>query len=557
MEKRLREYQQKCINTIYKRLSQGVNKQLVVMATGTGKTFTAVKAVSNPQLKRKLWTTHTEELLEQSGAAFIQELFPGADIAAMIDTYGGLTEYVRYVQSNPLFKDQSEASIANSLNVIKADLFGLDGEITLASAQTLYRRLDRIPYDTFDAIICDESHLFGSVTFNKPLQYLQPKLLLGLTATPHRMDGVMLGDIFDEISFQYNIGDAIVDGYLAELDAIRVKTETDLTRVRTTAGELNQKDLRETVDNPVRNKLLVEKYKQYANGKQNIVFCVDIEHAKNVCAEFQNAGESAEVLVGDESVTPDRKGTIKRFKRGDVTHLVNVMIATAGFDHPQTGCITMACPTKSLTKFMQQVGRGTRTWPGTLNGLEFSSPEERRKAILTSPKPKCVILDIVDVSGRHRLINTFELDKEKPIKDRIFTTQEKKDKLLDAEKQRKQTFIGRQLKHDARIDLLQLPKVKLSNSFKMKDPATEKQIEYLKRLGYGAEGQSYTKAQANELISYAPATDAQIYALGKFGYDVSKGVSRGEAERAFAEIKEREEKKKIMAQGKTPFSDVF
>lgn len=541
MAKELRYYQQEAIDTIHKKLKQSITKQILVLATGAGKTFTAVKAINVPEFKKKLWITHSEELLMQSGAAFLSELYPEININAMIETYGGLTEYVRYVKQNPLFSDTPEAQIAKSINIIKADLFGLDGEITLASAQTLYRRLDRISQNYFDVIVADECHLFASKTFSMSLNYFQPKLLLGLTATPHRNDGALLSDIFDEIVYQYNIGDAIVDGYLCELDAIRIKTNLDLDKVRTTGGEFNQGDLSNAVDTPERNSLIVQKYQQYASGKQNIVFCVDREHAVNMHKAFIDAGETAEILVGDENITEDRQGTIRRFKRGDITHLINVNIAIAGFDHPNVQCVTMARPTKSKTLFIQAVGRGSRTLGGVIDGID--DPLLRKSAISNSNKTKCIILDVVDTTSRHKLINTWELDRAKDIKDQIFTTAETKKKLTD-ERQRKMVKVENQHDQDKRVSLLDLPNVKLGRGAWTKDMASEKQIALLARLGYPTNDVTYTKGQANELISNAPATDAQVYALRKFNYDTSKGVTRGEADLAFKEIEAKVEKQK-------------
>lgn len=554
--KQLRDYQQEAQTTVYSKLKAGVKKQMVVLPTGMGKSLFSVRTINAPEFNNKLWITHTEELLDQSGGAMLQELFPKIDISAMIDTYGGLSEYVRYVQKNPLFSDTPEAQIMKSVNVIKADLFGLNGEFTIASAQTLHRRLDRIPQDHFDAIVADEVHLFGAATFVKSLNYFNPKLLLGITATPHRQDGVLLGDIFDEIVYQYPLEKAIAQGYLCELNALRIKTSLNLDAVRTTAGELNQKDLKETVNTLERNNLIVQKYKQYAEGKQNIVFCVDVEHAMDVCETFQNAGYSAEFVVGDENLCPDRKGVIRRFKEGKTQILTNVMICTAGFDHPYIGCVTLACPTKSLTKYMQQLGRGTRTLPGVINGL--NTPEERLAAIAASDKPNCVILDIVDTTTRHRLINTFELDREKPVEERVFMTKQMKLQLIDARIKRQASFVAN-TKQDTRINLLALPKVKISTSMKMKEPASDKQLMLLQKLGYEVETMSYTKEMATQLISNSQASDKQIKFLRWKGFDVSNGVTVGEAQAAFEMIKkkEAEEALKKQAQTDSPISDIF
>src|SRR3990167_4398254 len=252
-----RPYQQQCIDIIEFKLQKGVKRMMAVMATGCGKTFTAVKALA--PFKKRLWVTHTEELLEQSGSAFLHELYPNLDIQTMIDTHGGLADYIKAVKSYGIFSDLPENEIIKNIGIEKAEAFDIEADIVMASAQTLHRRLDRIAPDMFEAIVADECHLFMAKTYIKSLNYFQPKLLLGLTATPHRADGAGLGDLFDEIVFQYNLEQAIAEGYLCEIDALAIQTKINIDAVRTTAGEFNQKDLKQTVDTTERNKLIVEK----------------------------------------------------------------------------------------------------------------------------------------------------------------------------------------------------------------------------------------------------------------------------------------------------------
>src|SRR3989304_9771770 len=99
MLKQARSYQIDFKNAVNKKLNQGVKRQLGVMATGTGKTFTAVDIIR--PFNKRLWITHTEELLDQSGEAMLSEYFPEVNIKDMIEAYGGLTDYLRYIKSNP------------------------------------------------------------------------------------------------------------------------------------------------------------------------------------------------------------------------------------------------------------------------------------------------------------------------------------------------------------------------------------------------------------------------------------------------------------------------
>lgn len=499
--KQLRPYQQEAYDAVFKALDRGCQKMMVVLPTGCGKSLNAVRIAG--KFNKILWMTHTEELIAQSGAALLQEFYPEIDINVINNKHGNLIEYQRFLLKYGAEEEKSK------FGLIKADLFNIDAHITLASFQTLHRRLDRIPADLFDLVIIDECHHATSVTTVKSLTYFKPQLLLGLTATATRADGMQLGDVFDEIVYQYPLGEAIKDGWLVEIEAVMVKTKLNLDNVRTTAGELNQKDLKETVDTPERNKLIVDKYKELSDGLQCVVFCVDVEHAQNVCAEFVSLGYKAEFIVGDEELTPDRIDVIKRFKKGQTTILVNVMILTEGFDYPGIMTVIMACPTKSATKFFQQLGRGTRTLPGVIDGIDLAAG--RIHAIKKSAKKKLILIDIVDTTTRHRLVNTYELDKEARLEDRVFLTSERREELIASRNKRK---LNAQREKEERLNIFTIPRVKMSTSIKMVGDATEKQLETLKRNGYNVEVNHYTKAMASKIISDLPCFDNYKRFLG-------------------------------------------
>lgn len=500
----------------------------------TGKTFLA--AIIAKRFKKILFMSHTEELMEQSGLAMLNEFYPDININETVNAHGGLIEYFRHLDNIGSFATAEEKS---RFGIIKADMFNIDAHITLASFQTIHRRLDRIPSEHFDLVIVDECHLSAAKSIKRTLDYLKPKLLLGLSASPYRADGASLDTVFQEISFQYNISDAIQDGYLCELDAIQVRTQLNLDDVRTTAGEFNQKDLRQEVDTPARNKLIVDSYKKYADGKQNLVFCVDVEHAQNLCMAFKEAGYRAEFVVGDTELTPDRRAVIDRFKTGETQVLLNCMILTAGYDNPFIKCLTLACPTKSLTKFIQQLGRATRTLPGVIDGI--GSSDERRAAIKQSNKPHCIILDVVDTTARHNVVNTWTLEKDLPIEKKVFLTSEKRIKLLEARTKRE--FEAKTQK-DTRVQLIPLPKIKHGSVIYSKDDATAAQLNTLYGLGFDIENIVYTKGDAYKLIANDAAPKEWVYVLKKKGYDTTRGVTRSEALAIFKVMREKEAKMK-------------
>lgn len=495
--KSLRTYQTQCIDTIKIEYENGCDSQLINLATGTGKTYLAVCSKELLGLGRTLFICHRDELIQQSFETF-SEQYP------------------------------------MQVGIVKADLFEINKEIVIASIQTLHRRLDKIPSDWFEYVIYDECHHASSITASKSIRYFDKKLLVGLSATPTRMDNLSLSNIFDKITFTYDIADGIKDGFLCELDAIRIKTQIDLSKLHKVAGDFNQKELSMSVDTPERNALIVEKYIQYGQNRQAIFFCVDIEHTKNLTQAFRDRDIDADFVVSDTNECVDRKGVFKAFKSGLLKVLLNVNIATEGFDYSDVGVVGMARPTQSLAMYIQCVGRGTR-----LKSKDFQ---------FEYGKNDCIILDFVDNVGNHKLINTWTLDSGKEIEDRVFVSKEKKNKLL-ADREKRNSEIKSKYTTDKKVDLLELPKIKVSTSEKMLEPATEKQIAWLQREGVWIEGTEYTKKQANEWINTFEASDKQKWLLGKIGYDVSKGCTVSQAKEAF---RLEDEKNGIVKEGFSP-----
>lgn len=519
-----RYYQIEAENAVESSLERGVINQMLVMAGGCGKTFTAVKIIKDKG--RTLWGTHTSELIAQSAIAILaeKELMPYDELLFIIDSHDGIIELIKNSKRGKFFLDKRTKLIADQIGIIKADVFDIDKPVVVASMQTLHKRLHLIPSDHFDVVVGDECHLFLSKTFKMSLDYFKPKLRLLLTATPHRMDNLAMGDIADEIVYEYGLDRGIADGFLCELDALRIKTNINLDKVRTVAGEFNQTDLEEVINTSERNALIVEKYLQYASGRQFIAFAVDVKHAKDLCEAFKERDLNVNFVVGDEKETPDRKKVVDDFKAGIYVGLINVQILVAGFDHPNTGCIIHACPTKSLTKFIQSTVRGSRL---------------KDQLFIDRFGQNCIILDFIDSTTRHRLVNTWTLDKAKPPEERTFTTKEKKS-LLIAERERKIKLS--ELQKDVHVDLLKLPVFKIAMSARMQEAATDGQLQSIARLGYDIVNINYTKFMCGEIIADQPATEKQMRELSENHYDVSNGVTRREAEKAFMDIKIRKAK---------------
>lgn len=513
-----REYQVKAKASVKKNLDSGTSRQLMVMATGTGKTYTATTILKH--FSRCLWITHTEELIDQSAKAICSNYLYSIDLhesakSVRDDDFN----YLEFLNGSNLYSNmlsyEGTRAAKEHVGIIKAERMDTKTRIVVASIQTLWRRLDKLDPEMFDIVIVDEAHMAAAKTWTRALNHFKSRLRLGLTATPKRTDNMPLGNLFDDIVFEYNIENGISDGYLCELDAKQIRTNLNLDSVRTTAGELNQKDLR-VIDCKERNDLIVDKYEEYAEKRPTIAFCVDVQHAMNLCQAFENRGHKASFVVGDKDLCPDRAQRIRDFKNGKIDIMINVMVLTMGFDYPELSCVIMACPTKSLTKFMQIVGRGTR---------------------LKKNYADCLILDIVDVTKRHKLINTWTLDKGKVTEKKLFKTKKQKDEIIAKEKAVLESKLTDQ---DTSIDLFEIPEVKIDyKRGGFRDPATQKQLDWIASLGYDVINTTYTKGMASEIISSLSASEKQINTLRSKGYKVDASLTKAEADACFDDIAKR------------------
>jgi superfamily II DNA or RNA helicase len=285
-------------------------------------------------------------------------------------------------------------------------------DIVVAGVQTIGTeagrgRLGMFNPDEFGAIVCDEAHHAIAGTYKKVFEHFglfddgNEKLLLGVTATPNRGDGRGLEGVFQKIVYNMSILDAIKEGWLCDLKAYRLKTSVDLDRVRAMpGGDFLEFELSSAVNTPRRNSHIVTNWFEYGENRQTVVFCVTIQHAKDLAEAFRSAGVDADCVWGND---PDRKMKLDKHKRGELTVLTNCGVLTEGYDDWQISCILLARPTKSELLFTQMIGRGTRI-EANIDNLVAA-----RKRGEATAKPDCIVIDVVDNSTQHRLANTATL----------------------------------------------------------------------------------------------------------------------------------------------------
>ena len=341
----LRPYQQEALDSIVDNSSRGINKQLVVLPTGAGKTviFSHLPKIKTDALPM-LVLAHRSELLDQARS--------------------------KILASNPEL----------TVEIEQAERKAGYADVVVASVATLGRnntpRIEQYPKDYFKSIVIDEAHHAAAPTYRRIIDFFNVDFLLGVTATPQRSDSTRLIDVFDEIVYYKSIQDLIEDGWLCPLVGYRIKSDTDLTKVEIQNGDYVQNQLEEAVDNPERNARIVAAYRSLAMDQKAIVFASGVKHAQNLALSFRQASVDCELIIGTTSYE-DRQDILARFATGQLKVIVNVGVLTEGFDEPSIQAIILAKPTRSTLLYTQIVGRGTR---------------------LHESKDNCKIIDIADTT---------------------------------------------------------------------------------------------------------------------------------------------------------------
>lgn len=262
-------------------------------------------------------------------------------------------------------------------------------KVQVASIQTLNKR--RLP--VADLIIIDEAHATQSQSYKKVMANYPDAFKVGLTATPYRLSGEGFSDIFDELYVTTTLRTQIEEGWLVDMKYL-VSSIPNFNEVRVQNGEYNPADNKRVIETAP----IIKTYKDEAYGKKGIVFCVDIEHSKSIANLYVQNGIKAEHV---DSYMPDdvRESIVKRYINNEIDILTNVELFTTGFDVPHIEFVQLLRMSKSLSLFLQMVGRGTRVLPNIYS--QTSTKEERIEAIKNSAKKELLILDHAGMFFEH------------------------------------------------------------------------------------------------------------------------------------------------------------
>lgn len=320
-----RPYQIDAINLMRTSFKAGTRSLLLVLPTGAGKTTVASDMIQRglQNGKRSLFLAHRTELVEQAAARL-----------ANFGVYAGI--------------EQAGKRARNA-------------RVTVASIPTLVRRSP----DTFpDAqlVIVDEAHHSTSAGFAKLIRHYTARgaFIVGLTATPYRMDNKPLGDLYSDLIAPISMAELINQGHLVPPVYYAVDHRDLYSSVKLLGGDYNTKQAFEIANKPKLYGEVVDKYSRHADkSKPTIVFNINVEHSQATVDAFLSAGIKAKHVDG-ETPQLEREAILADFKAGRFPVLCNVMILTEGYDLPQIGTVIINRATKSKSLWKQMVGRGLR-----------------------------------------------------------------------------------------------------------------------------------------------------------------------------------------------------
>jgi superfamily II DNA or RNA helicase len=269
---------------------------------------------------------------------------------------------------------------------------------------------------SFDFLVIDEAHHSTSPSYRKVIDAWPDCRVLGVTATPSRLDGRGLGEVFEKLVTGPSIQELIDDGFLTSAVSYGSEMVANMANVRTTAGDYNIHDLEEALDKSEITGSAVEHYASLCPGAPAIAFCTTVRHSHDVAKQFSDAGYRAFPIDGKMpmSLIRDR---INGLRDGSVQILTSCELVSEGLDVVGATAAILLRPTKSKALFLQQCGRVLR--PLYPKSMPTNTREQRLAAIASSYKPKAIILDHSQNVWRHGLpeeVQEWSLDarKKKP-----------------------------------------------------------------------------------------------------------------------------------------------
>jgi ATP-dependent helicase IRC3 len=381
---KLRDYQNECIDLVLNEHAEGVNRQLISLPTGSGKTV-VMGALAKQINKKTILLAHREELIDQAVEKF-KLVWPEV-----------------------------------SIGICMADKDEIHAQVVIASVQSASRpkRLERLKEQGFELMMIDEAHHSVSDSYQNVINTLgfsnncDKRLLIGVTATPMRSDKQGLGDTFEKITFSRSISTMIKAGYLSPVIGRKILTNFSMKGIRTNSGDFSITELAEAVNTPERDQFIVSKFKEYAANRKAVAFCCNVEHCQALAGAFLKEGVSAAAIWGDMP-SIERKAVLENLKSGKLNIAISCGVLCEGFDEPTVNAIIMARPTKSSGLYIQCIGRGLRLWPDKSDCLvlDFADKYHNLDSVMSLTN---TIPDAIQVKEALLAVEREEIDKTSKI----------------------------------------------------------------------------------------------------------------------------------------------
>ncbi|KAI0206323.1 P-loop containing nucleoside triphosphate hydrolase protein [Astrocystis sublimbata] len=362
---RLREYQEECIQAVTSSLQLGHKRIGISLATGSGKTVVFTQLIdriepSSKHATRTLILAHRRELVEQA-TRHCSNAYPNKTV---------------------------------EIEMGKLHASGT-ADITVASIQSITSgdRMSKFDPRLFKLVLVDEAHHIVAPGYLHLLEHFglhekrdESPVLIGVSATFSRFDGLRLGSAIDEIVYHKDYIDMIGGKWLSDVIFTTVESTADIRHVRNGAnGDFQLGELSKTVNTGEINEITVRSWLAKASErKSTLVFCVDLAHVTGLTKTFRQHGLDARFITGD---TPklERGERLDAFKRGEFPILVNCGVFTEGTDIPNIDCVLLARPTRSRNLLVQMIGRGMRLHAGKTNCHIIDMVSSLATGIVTTP----------------------------------------------------------------------------------------------------------------------------------------------------------------------------
>ena len=386
---RLRDYQEAAAQGIFRAWEDNTSA-LAVLPTGLGKTvlFAEVIRRMHEQGRRAMVLAHREELITQ--AADKIRRVTGLDAQIEMGDY--------HVQ--PMFGEMPSVVVST----VQTHCAGGDGA----------GRMSKFDPQDFGLVVIDEAHHATAGSYRRCIEWYRQNpacKILGVTATPDRADEAALGQVFDAVAYEYQTIDAIANGWLVPIEQQMVTVGAlDFSGVRTTAGDLNQGDLAEVMEDERILQEVAAPTVEICGERRAIIFATTVEQAERLAEIINRYRPDKAAWVCGKTDKADRRRLLADFKAGRLQYVVNVGVLTEGFDDAGVEVVVMARPTKSRALYAQMAGRGTRPAESVAGRLgEAADAATRRDMIRASEKPHCLIVDFYGNAGKHKLCTSADI----------------------------------------------------------------------------------------------------------------------------------------------------